>query len=375
MQLKIWDVICIAVLCTILTLGLWPFHSPRNNVGWLSDRDGLRFGRPATVFGSNAFKAMHPHDDLAASVEVWLQPGRMWDSGTFLTLYSPEHLRLFSLHQSETDLELQFARPDQHRSGRAGIRVADVFRRATPVFITLSSNIQGVLVYIDSIVVQASPGFRLSTADLEGRLILGDSPRQTRSWKGQFLGLAFYKQALTPHQVLNHYQNWMRVGQPELKADDLCVGLYLFNEHAGTVAHSQIGSGSLHIPEKYTVLDKVRLEPLWQEFEMSRSYWGAVVKNIVGFIPFGFCFYGYWLVMRPLTKPALATIMLGGAVSFAIEFLQSYLPTRESGTTDLITNTAGTALGILLYRFILTWRGRLHHTDTTLRAQTRYSIE
>ena len=46
--------ICIAVLCTILTLGLWPFHSPRNEVAWLVNHDGLHFGTYGTVISSGS---------------------------------------------------------------------------------------------------------------------------------------------------------------------------------------------------------------------------------------------------------------------------------------------------------------------------------
>ena len=42
MKTRFLDLICVAVLCVILTLGLWPFHSPRNEVTWLGDHGGQR---------------------------------------------------------------------------------------------------------------------------------------------------------------------------------------------------------------------------------------------------------------------------------------------------------------------------------------------
>jgi len=99
------------------------------------------------------------------------------------------------------------------------------------------------------------------------------------------------------------------------------------------------------------VLDKIFLEPFWKEFSMSRRYWNAAFKNIVGFIPFGFCFCAC-LSARKVRRAALATVILGGLVSLTIEILQAYLPTRDSGTTDLFTNTLGTYIGVIAYRAV-----------------------
>jgi glycopeptide antibiotics resistance protein len=134
------------------------------------------------------------------------------------------------------------------------------------------------------------------------------------------------------------------------------VALYLFDEHAGPVIHNQVPSGTgMYIPDRYQVLDEVFLKPFWEEFYPRWSYCRDVLINIIGFIPFGFLFCAYLSLAGRIKKPALVTILLGFMVSLTIESLQAYLPTRDSGTTDLITNTLGTCLGVWLYRLNI-WR-------------------
>jgi glycopeptide antibiotics resistance protein len=100
------------------------------------------------------------------------------------------------------------------------------------------------------------------------------------------------------------------------------------------------------------VIDKVSLEPFWKEFDLSEGYWSGNLKNVVGFVPFGFCFYAYFAVARRPRRAALLTLIWGALVSLTIEVLQAALPTRDSGTTDLITNTLGTWVGVLCYKHI-----------------------
>src|ERR1700683_4913803 len=106
MQSKLLGVLCIAVLCIILTLGLWPFHSPKNDVTWLRNANGLSFGRYGTAQSSGVLKTTNSSRGDSGSVEFWVQPDQ-WGGGTILAFYEPESRRLFELQQSLSDLKLK----------------------------------------------------------------------------------------------------------------------------------------------------------------------------------------------------------------------------------------------------------------------------
>ena len=69
-----------------------------------------------------------------------------------------------------------------------------------------------------------------------------------------------------------------------------------------------------------------------------------IVINIVAYIPFGF-FVG--LIGRERSFGIRVTIgtAAGALLSFAMETVQMFLPTRDASTIDFLTNTAGCALG------------------------------
>jgi len=61
------------------------------------------------------------------------------------------------------------------------------------------------------------------------------------------------------------------------------------------------------------------------------------------------CCHAYFALVHKTKRAGLVTIILGFAVSLTIEVLQAYPPTRDSGSTGLITNTLGTWMGVMLY--------------------------
>jgi hypothetical protein len=344
--------ICALVLLGILVAGLWPFHSPRNQVSWLNNNSGLLFGKYGSIVSQAPLKARPSQADGSCSIEIWLQPRRVKASGTILAFYWPESRTVpFALRQSLGDLILLRRNDDPSRHGkRIRLYIDDVFSHQQPVFVTISSAPLGTRIYVDGALVRTTPNFRFSSQELTGQLVIGNAPATTDNWSGQLKGFAVYDRGLTTAEVSQHYENWTTGKQANVSASEGAVGLYLFNEENGSVVHNQVDPATdLHIPERFFVLHEQFLERPWGEFRPDWNYWKDVGINIAGFVPLGFFFCAYFSSMQTTRRAVLFTIAFGFAVSLTIEVLQAFLPTRDSGMTDLITNTLGTALGAVLY--------------------------
>lgn len=346
--------VCLVVVCITLSLGLWPFHSPRNEVRWIP-QGGLEFGKYGTVIGSGMLKPGSSSSGPGGSIEIWALPDRR-NSATILSLYRPEEHLLVTLNQSITDLEVAAEFEDSPWPKRewhffAGEAFGPAIVQKRPVFITVTSSPAATKVYLDGKLVETTSRLFIPQAAFGGRLIVGDSPRQPNSFSGNLLGLAIYGGELDGDQVAKHYQSWVLHGRPGIEPEPRPVALYLFNEQAGDVAHSEIqADNDLYIPPRYMVLDKILLEPIWKEFSFSGGYWSGNLKNVVGFVPLGFSFFALFSSMWPERPAATVTVGCGVLVSLTIELLQGPLPTRDSGTTDIVTNAFGAWLGVVCYR-------------------------
>jgi hypothetical protein len=362
MTKKLLGAICLSVLGGILVAGLWPFHAPENEVSWLRERDGLFFGDYGSILSSGEFNAPDSQHG-PCSLEIWLQPAATFDSNDIIAFSTRQNPVQFAVAQSGDDLFVRHALPDaQHHVGSAHIALDHVFRKDSKLLITITSGQQGTAVYLNGALVKSSPQLALTSDDFTGELVIANSPVQNNTWGGQLWGLEIFDRELTAAQVLQHYDAWMRDQGVGLVGEQSTRALYLFNEHAGEIVHNQVTSEpDLYIPQHYFVLHQKFLEPPWEEFEPNWTYGENVILNIVAFIPLGFFACAYFTSVGRISRPVLFTIILGGAVSLTIEILQAYLPTRNSGMTDIITNTSGTALGTELYIWLAkqTWLDRL----------------
>jgi len=350
MQKKVLGLLCAFVLIIILTAGLWPFHAPKNEVSWLSNSNGLHFGEYGVVLSPGVSAFAGSKDGTSCSLEIWLQPDHSDTGGTILAFYKPEdHIAGFSMHQSVDDLSLRRVTVSGEHPAKTKLYVEHVFRENNQLFVTVTSSARGTAVYLNGALVRTSPQFALSREDLTGQLVVGNHALVEDGWQGLLRGLAIYNRALTDAQVLQHYAAWTTNQNTEIKREDPTT-LYFFNEARGTIVHNQMNSETdLRIPEHFLVLHAPFLQRPWNEFQPSWSYWKNVLINVGGFVPLGFLFCAYFESVQRLNRGVLATVVLGGLVSLTIEVLQAFLPTRDSGMTDLITNTLGTGIGAMLY--------------------------
>ncbi|MEP7296453.1 MAG: VanZ family protein [Burkholderiales bacterium] len=77
--------------------------------------------------------------------------------------------------------------------------------------------------------------------------------------------------------------------------------------------------------------------------------WFDLVTNVLGYLPFGALVFGALVRSGVRVRLALLCACLAGAsLSFAMEFLQNFLPQRVSSNVDLGVNVIGTLAGAML---------------------------
>jgi VanZ like protein/concanavalin A-like lectin/glucanase superfamily protein len=355
MMRKALGPICLFIVFGLLTAGLWPFNPfPQNDVSWLTDQNGLRFGDKATIFSSGTFERATSIEESFCSLEIWLQPALKDVNGSVMILafYTPENPLQFGLKQYRDGLVVRDYWDEQKRLRISKIEFAHALRHAEPVLFTITLGPNGISAYLNGVWVKAFPHASLSCKDFSGQLVIGNSPTSYNTWQGKLFGVAIYNRQLSSELVWQHYLMWTHEGVPGGVAKDGVRALYSFGERFGRTIHNSIGQGpDLYIPKTFRILHKKILTPPWEEFAPRLSYVWDILINIVGFIPFGFFFCAYLTCNRQWNRAALVTVVLGGIISVTIEVLQAFIPSRMSGCTDIITNTLGASLGVLFWRW------------------------
>ena len=352
-QKKRLVILCGIVILAVLISTLWPFNFfPPNRVRWLPEANGIRFGGDGLVVSKTLLKGGGSESRKPCSLEVLLRPAGIESVHTIMSFYVPNNPRQFLVRQWTDGLLVSHEFVDaQGTVKRAKFDMDYAFQEGKLLLLTMTSGPSGTVVYRNGSRTQVFSKFTISQSDLAGQIVIGTSAVNYEPWPGEVRGLAIYSKELTAAEVLRHYRHWTDergLGPPDL---DGAVAYYAFTEGAGRDIHNTVVSGpDLEIPKRFGVPHKAVLESPVKEFQANWNYVYDLLRNIAGFVPLGFMVCAYWGWTRSRRQAILYAILTGGFLSFVIEMLQAYIPQRNSGTTDIITNTLGAALGAVLAR-------------------------
>jgi VanZ family protein len=338
----------------ILFATLSPFQfRPHNDVTWL-DGGGLLFGRHGVVISSAALTPETSNDDSECSLEILLKPASYTVSSPILTFSAKDHPWEMDLRQYRDGLILRRERPPDSRGASHLKRDAvHVFKQPNqPTLVTITSGPKGTAVYSDGQLLERFPNFSLSRKAMTGTLTIGTDPVHIDTWSGDFRGLAFYTEELSPAQVSGHYQAWTQ-SSPEQwnQTVGVLASRFAFRGGQGTHIKNLAGGADLIVPPIFYLPLKAFLTPPWKEFSPTRDYVDDALRNIIGFVPFGFALCGYLFLRGETHHPILFAVLLGGLTSLFVETAQGFLPQRDSSLTDVTTNTFGMLIGAYLFHW------------------------
>jgi VanZ family protein len=343
--------LCILNVLGILVCTLWPFDFfAQNRVTWLEQTNGVRLrsrGVLVTQEPLNSTGSQFPNGPV--TLEVWIEPSRDDSMFTILDVFQPNNHLRFRLQQYFPGLVVSHNNHAPNGNPvRAKVDVSDVLQRNKASFVTITSGTNGTSVYVNGKHNRTFSYFKISLQDFSGRLSFGNSAFHLEPWFGEVYGLAIYPREFTAEEVLSSYRNWIGENATASETRSL-VAKYTFSERSGDVVHNQVSGGAnLIVPKNFMVAQHSFLMAPWHEFEPTWIYFWDVLRNVVGFMPMGF-FFCAWCYLSGRTRHAIAYSVLSGAVlSLSVEVLQAYIPQRESGITDIITNTSGAAIGALI---------------------------
>ncbi len=350
------------LLLLVVTLAtLWAGLDPkgylfRNEVEWLGERPGLRFGK---------FGRVHSAPFLGEETAASLNQGGY----TLVLAFNPaaDHGAGFSViasfHAGDSQSQIIIGQwrefvivmnGDDFDNNRRLPRVsADTSLFADrPLLLTIATTSRGTSLYLNGerVATNAKLHLTLPAKPELGRLVLGNSVNASQPWTGEISLFEMLAGPLAPHEVQAHYHSW-RAGSARKPGPPAHALLsFDFAEAGGsTIASRGSLAEPLTIPARLHALGARALAWEAPVGASNQSLTFDIVLNFVGFMPFGIAFA---LILRTSPQSHFKTLLLttvaGLALSLIIELTQAWIPSRDSSLRDLLLNTAGAPAGALI---------------------------
>ena len=349
------------LLCAVLLITLMAGLDPkdyrfRNEVTWIGDAPGLRFGTFGRVhtgpFITPSQATILNRDGFTIEAMLTLASKEGGAFRTLATFHDGDDRSQLVLGQWRDHFIVMNGDDYSHRRRLPRI-TADTSQHETGrVLLTITTGARGTRIYLNGKESAANARLRLSlpSGARSGRLTIGNSIGANSPWGAEVFGFAVYSTPLAPQAVARHYIEWAERRDSSLgKVDDPFV-LYAFNEAGGIQARDQSAHRAhLEIPARLVAIGGRALAPLSIESDNRGSAIADMTLNLFGFVPFGFLLAAsLGRSSRSKWQVLLLATAAGLLLSLFIEVIQAWLPSRDSSQRDVLLNTAGTLLGALV---------------------------
>lgn len=302
----------LAVVLVYPAVAFFPynFHSPRVENG-ASPRPGggLSFASPGVAVSAGApawLAEARRRDRLELRLRLRSAALEQRGPARILTLSAGPHRRNLTVGQVGDALEIRLRTAESSQNGKPGLRIPGVVQPGRWLELRLSlrpGRLQAAL-NGEVVVDRPLPAGALAPWDETMKLALGNEHGGARPWRGELARAAL---GLAPDRLTDY-----------------------------------AAAGVLELPRPYWAFQP-RLRPLPFVHGSAQD----MVVNLLGFIPLGLLLALYLGVGR-----TAAVVLFGAALSLGLELVQLALPDRYTASGDLLLNTAGSALGLLVARVL-----------------------
>lgn len=344
--LKLIPAVIFTYILVLLGAGLWPFNFLATNGLRFNNTQSLSLEPPAMAYTTTPPEKLTGMKQFTICLSLASNHFNTNGYARILTYSLEEDEMNLMVGQWEDGLVVKVN--SANRLHPVHFETPDIFKTGEKCHLAIVFNGDKLLLYKNGKKKNVRKTGPLNFSGWNGSypLVIGSEADGKFPWAGEIYSIKIFDHVLSTKEIKTF---------PVKKTGGLPLIAYSFEEtDKHMIRDHGIGQpADMTIPHYFKPYKRIFLESPWKEFLDYRHNRRDLAINIIGFIPLGFFLPFYWARKRlSLMKALLLTLLAGFGISFTIEVLQALLPTRSSGTADLITNTSGTAIGAILYKFL-----------------------
>ncbi len=333
-----------------------------NDTRWSSDKKALSFHGRGIAYVDDVDVFSHKQHSSDFTIELSVTPENIVKKGfkSILMMHGEEDRHQLVIWQWGNAIIVMNGDDYDYSKKLPRVSAIEALTPGKAAFVTITSGAPGTRLFLNGSLAGENKNWKLTIPDDDKklRLILGNSVYGKNGWEGEIYGVKLYGGAAPPERVKREYDRSLHQGHFSPDLTDDVQFLYSFSNYEDHLTPDQTGRNQpLQLPSRMVVLKKAFLSSP-AHFNPNQSFLTDVFLNLCGFIPLGAVAY-CWLGRSKIVSKRYETVVVVTfcfLLSLCMEMLQAWLPGRTSSSLDLILNTMGAWLGILLLNII--WKAR-----------------